>query len=112
MVIETFNKQAPISKLLRWSNINPSRYYYSPRNGKRGRLPSDTTLKTDGSVATNHDVVEVIRDILNIEFLCYGYVPITDELADRGFLIIHKKVYRLMKESKLLCGSSITLHGG
>ncbi len=112
MVIQTYKQQVAVNKLLKWCNISPSSYYYSPKNGKRGRLPSNTTLKTNGSVVTNREVIKTIRDILLIEFLCYGYVPITDELFDRGFLINHKKVYRLMKENRLLCGASITVHGG
>lgn len=111
-VIESFENQASISKRLRWSGMNPSSFYYSPKPGKPGRKPSETTLKTDGSVVSNHDVVEEIKNILGIEFLCYGYVPITDELFDRGYLINHKKVYRLMRENKLLCGKAITNHFG
>ena len=111
-VIEAFETQVPISKRLVWSGINPSSYYYVPQPGKPGRKPSETTLKTDGSVVPNHDVLEEIKNILGIEFLCYGYVPVTDELFDRGFIINHKKVYRLMSESRLVCGKNITTHFG
>lgn len=111
MVIQSFDKQVPISKRLSWSSLNPSSYYYKPRTGKAGRLPSSTTLKTDGGVATNHQVVAAIQSILGIEYLCYGYKPVAEELFDRGFLINHKKVYRLMRENKLLCGTAITVRG-
>ncbi len=111
-VIKSFDHKIPITKRLHWSGINPSSYYYIPKPGKPGRNPSETTLKTDGGVASNDQVVETIKNILGIEFLCYGYVPITDELFDRGFIINHKKVYQLMKEHKLLCGKSITSHIG
>ena len=112
MVIQSFDKQVPISKCLSWCSLNPSSYYYKPRVGKSGRLPSQVTLKTDGGIATNHQVLEAIQSILGIEFLCYGYKPIAEELFDRGFLINHKKVYRLMSEHKLLCGTAVTVHGG
>jgi len=111
-VIEAFEKQLPITKRLTWSGINPSSYYYVPQTGKPGRKPSETTLKTDGSVVSNHEVLEEIKNILGIEFLCYGYVPVTDELFDRGFIVNHKKVYRLMSENHLVCGKTITTHFG
>jgi transposase InsO family protein len=111
-VIKSFDNQVSITKMLGWSGIHPSSYYYVPKPGKPGRKPSETTLKTDGSVVNNHEVVEEIKDILGIEFLCYGYVPITDELFDRGFIINHKKVYRLMSQHKLLCGKAIQTHFG
>lgn len=108
-----FGNEVSMNKRLGWSNLNPSSYYYKRKSGgKQGRKPSTITLKTDGCIASNHEVVEEIKNILGIEFLCYGYVPITDELFDRGFLINHKKVYRLMRENKLLCGSKIIVHGG
>lgn len=111
-VIELFENQAAITKRLSWSGINPSSFYYLPKTGRPGCKPSKTTLKTDGSIVSNHEVVEEIKNILGIEFLCYGYVPITDELFDRGFIVNHKKVYRLMSEHKLLCGKSITTYFG
>jgi putative transposase len=41
------------------------------------------------------------------EFCCYGYRNMTAELKDLGWIINHKKVYRLMKEEKLLYGMRI-----
>jgi transposase InsO family protein len=111
-VFEQFNESVTITKRLKWAGINPSSYYYVPKTGKPGRKVSETTLKIDGSSCSNHEVVEEIKKILSIEFLCYGYIPITDELFDRGFIINHKKVYRLMNENKLLCGKSISTHFG
>ena len=111
-VIEFFNDQVPVTKRLKWSGMNPSNFYYKSKSGKPGRKPSLTSLKTDGRVAANHEIVEEIKNILGIEFLCYGYKPVTDELFDRGYIVNHKKVYRLMKENKLLCGKSISTHFG
>ncbi len=103
-----FDKQISISKRLRWSGINPSCHYYESKLGKPGRPQSTTTLKTDGTIADNQSVVQEIRSILSMEFICYGYSMITDELFDRGFIVNHKKVYRLMNEHKLLCGKNIS----
>lgn len=112
MVIEKFENQVPISKGLAWSGLPASSFYYKAGCGSPGRKPSETTLKTDGTSVDNDLVIDEIKSILGIEFLCYGYVPVTDELFDRGYLINHKKVYRIMKENKLLCGKVITTHAG
>lgn len=112
MVISMFENQVPINKRLSWSSLSASSFYYRQSEGNPGRKASETTLKTDGSVVANHIVVDEIKSILGIEFLCYGYVPVTDELFDRGYLINHKKVYRIMRENKLLCGQVIRSHAG
>lgn len=112
MVIDKFKDQAPIGKRLAWSGLPSSNFYYKARYGRPGRKPSATTLKTDGTTVDNCFVVDAIKSILGIEFLCYGYVPVTDELFDRGFLINHKKVYRIMSENRLLCGKVIVAHAG
>lgn len=67
-VIDSFKDQVPITKRLQWSGMNPSNFYYKLKNGKPGRKPSLTSLKTDGSVAANHEIVEEIKNILGIEF--------------------------------------------
>lgn len=56
-------------------------------------------------------VVEVIKDILSQEFCCYGYRNVSSELRDKGYLINHKKVYRLMNENNLLLGKVIRTNG-
>jgi transposase InsO family protein len=57
----------------------------------------------DGSVVPNDQVVADIRKLLNQEFVDYGYIKVTHYLNKRlGYLINRKKVYRLMKEHKLL----------
>jgi len=38
-----------------------------------------------------------------VEFPAYGYRRITIELKNRGYLVNHKRVLRLMKEDNLLC---------
>lgn len=111
-VIESFANQVAITQGINWSGLNPSSFYYLPKTGKPGRKPSQTSSKTDGSIVSNDQVVEEIKDILGIEFLNYGYKPVTNELFDRGFIVNHKKVYRLMDEHKLLCGKSISTHFG
>lgn len=56
-------------------------------------------------------VIEKIKGILSQEFCCYGYHNVTDELREMGYIINHKKVYRLMKEQNLLLGKVISTSG-
>ena len=63
-VIELFEGQLPVAKRLKWSGINPDSFYYKSKSGKSGRKPSSTSLKTDGGIATNHEIVEEIKNIL------------------------------------------------
>ena len=64
-------------------------------------------MNVDGELFENTVVVKEIEDTLSQEFCCYGYRNMTGELRERGWIINHKKVYRLMKEHKLLFGSRI-----
>jgi transposase InsO family protein len=47
-----------------------------------------------------------LRDVLQriaLEFPCYGWPRMTAELRRRGWVVNHKRVYRLMREDNLLC---------
>ena len=47
-----------------------------------------------------------LRDAIQriaLEFPCYGWPRITQELKRRGWVVNHKRVYRLMREDNLLC---------
>ncbi len=51
----------------------------------------------------NQEVIEEVKEILSEEFQDYwGYHNITAELKDLGYTINPKKVYRLLKECKLI----------
>lgn len=83
--------------------MNRSTFYYEQTFGHRGRKPSSVTIKRDDSIVNNTEVVNtLIRDVYSQEFNHYGYILSTEELKGMGFIINHKKVYRLMKESGLL----------
>lgn len=95
----------PQDTVLRLMGIPKSTYYYkSPEEcQKKGRPFSVNTTKADGSVVMNEDVVEHIKEILNEEFVDYGYLKTTHGLRQEyGYIISPKKVYRLMGEYKLL----------
>lgn len=69
--------------------------------------PSTHTVNSDGEFFDNLVVVKQIETILHQEFCCYGYQVITLELHEMGWIINHKKVYRLMGENHLLFNSRI-----
>lgn len=98
----------PVVRLLGWSGLSHSSYYYKPSGGKRGARASTHTINEDGEVFENAVVINSIEKVLcEEEFCCYGYRMMTDELHDQGWIINHKKVYRLMNESHLLFNSRI-----
>ena len=72
--------------------------------------PSKYTVIEDG-IVDNSLVVDQIRAVLVMEFCIYGYRMMTKELKGLGYAINHKKVYRLMSESKLLSGKMIRARG-
>ena len=86
--------------------ITKHQYYYQRKGGKQGRRPSTTTqmyMEEDLLVAIpNENVVDDIKDIAADPDLDYGYHKMTFALMQLGYLINHKKVYRLMEEYHLL----------
>lgn len=97
-----------ISRLLTWSSLQSSSYYYKTTGGTKGVRPSTHSINKDGELFGNAFVVKDIENTLHQEFCCYGYRNITGELKEKGWIINHKKVYRLMKEHKLLYGGKIS----
>ena len=102
-MVDKYKQKASFKELCSWLNIPRSSYYYIPSRLKRGREPSTHTLKSDGSIVENRQVVNTLLDeVYNQEFVRYGYQLSTEELQELGFIINEKKVYRLMKENGLL----------
>ena len=93
--------------MLNWSGIGASSFYYKKSGGHKGIKPSTHSVNSDGELFENTVVVKDIEKTLHQEFCCYGYRNMTGELKDLGWIINHKKVYRLMKEHKLLYGGRI-----
>ena len=92
-----------VSTCLKAAEISASSFYYKPKGGRRGKQASEYTRKFDGEVVSNEVVVSQIRDLLSHEFVDYGYIKVTCWLRKRkGYLINKKKVYRLMRDHKLL----------
>lgn len=107
-VIKTYlNKGTSTCKLLRWSEVSHSSFYYKRSGGKKGVRPSTHSVKQQGELFENAVVIQDIEKTLHQEFCCYGYRNMSGELKEMGWIINHKKVYRLMKEHKLLYGGRI-----
>lgn len=87
------------------TGVSKHQYYYCPKSGKRGRLASCTTIKKKDNEmlhVPNTEVVGQIKQIQEDPVTDYGYHKMTYCLLIQGFLINHKKVYRLMGENHLL----------
>ncbi len=110
-MIHQFSDRVSKSDLCKWVELPSSVLYYKSKSEKRGRKPSTSTFKQSGELVSNDAVISSIREILNQEFCCYGYHNTTSELKDLGYLINHKKVYRLMDENHLLLGKVIRTQG-
>ena len=89
-------------ELMAWSGVPHSSFYYKRGDGVRGRRPSVMTVTREGVLVENTVVIQEAESILQQEFCCYGYKNVWDELKGKGYIINHKKVYRLMKSYNLL----------
>lgn len=84
------------------AGISKHQYYHRPGVKKKpGRPCSEFTIKNSVSVP-NLEVVEVMKIVKEDPDTDYGYRRMYYYLMQIGYLINHKKVYRLMKEADLL----------
>jgi putative transposase len=96
-----------VRSLLHWAGLAASSFYYKRSGRSKGIRPSTHSVNENGELVDNKIVVRQIEEVMAHEFVCYGYKNMTSELQGLGWRINHKKVYRLMKESKLLNGARI-----
>jgi len=93
-------------KVLKLCGLTRHSYYYKPKGGKRGCKASELTLKLSEKGikerVNNQLVVDEIIAIKQNPDTDYGYRAATAALQLLGFIINHKKVYRLMKQYQLL----------
>jgi len=71
-------------------NLAKSSFYYKARAKSSDQMKIEADLR---------DHIEAIC----MEFPRYGYRRVTQQLKREGWLVNHKKVLRLMRESDLLC---------
>ena len=96
-----------ITRMLHLLGIPESTYYRkrSMIHLKRGRKNSQTTCLSVGNDIVripDTQILLVIEELLEREFVCYGYRKVTKYLQRSGYIINRKKVFRLMKENDLL----------
>lgn len=85
--------------------ISKNQFYYQPSGSKRGRKKSketDQRVNDHCQKQSNSFVKSFIKKAFENPRIDYGYHKMTGYLQLHGFYINHKKVYRLMKEARLL----------
>lgn len=96
-----------VARVLSITGLTHHQLYYREKGGVRGPHPSVSTLKKDISTGVYEEVENgiVVSDIISIKQdpdQSNWYKIITATLKVKGYVINHKKVYRLMKEQSLL----------
>ena len=79
-----------------------SSYYREPSGGKKGNKPSKLTFHQSKGCVNQLAVINTVKAILTHEFIDFGYRLMTSYLKRDGYVINHKKLYRIMKEEGLL----------
>lgn len=110
-MIVQYKSKAGVDDLCQWAKVAKSSLYYQAHPGPRGIKPSTHTMIGGCGLVENSLVVDQIRAIASMDYCVYGYRKMTEELRDLEYTINPKKVYRLMKESHLLCGKRIKVQG-
>lgn len=87
---------------MKWVGLSQSTYYYKETGGKKGNIPDELTLHTTLGMVGEDTVIESVKTLLSQEFLDCGYRIMSLYLKRAGYVINHKKVYRIMKKAKLL----------
>lgn len=101
IILKIVSLGMPTSKALSIAGICKSTFYYKRNGRKRGKKPKGWTLYQD-QVVPDEMVVQTIENTLGQDFIDYGYIRTAEELKNLGYHINKKKVYRIMKEHKLL----------
>jgi len=92
-------------RVLPITGITKHQYYYQPKKTRPGREASTITIRLvsgEKKEETNEQVVDQIINLQDDPDTNYGYRKMYFALMMMGYYINHKKVYRLMKEHKLL----------
>ena len=91
---------------LKIAKISKHQYYYQPKSSKQGLKPSLSSVYIDSEgikmSVLNTEIIDLMRLIHQDSDTDYGHRKMTTALKLIGYLINHKKVYRLMKEAHLL----------
>ncbi len=92
-------------RVLPVAGVSKHQYYYQPKKARPGRKASVSTKRLVSGEMTEESNEQVVDQVINLQSdpdTDYGYRKIYFALMMLGYFINHKKVYRLMKEHKLL----------
>lgn len=109
-MVKRYSDRAPVRLVSGWLRLPASTFYYKHHPGPRGKTASTHTLYK-GEFISNELVIEQIKKLISGPYNAYGYQSVTDDLKALGYLINHKKTYRLMDVHKLLLGKVIRTSG-
>ncbi|MGH7902429.1 MAG: IS3 family transposase [Thermodesulfobacteriota bacterium] len=96
-----------MTKVLSMVDISRSTFYYRAVTGRKGRKPEKYVMHRRGQLFSEQAVIEEIKHLLSQEFVNYGYIKVSMYLKDKGYIINKKRVYRIMKENRLLLNKRI-----
>ncbi len=88
--------------MLKWVGLSESSYYYKHSGKPKGATPSVYTDHREKGLVSEIEVVKDIKTVLSHEFIDCGYRIMSAYLQQAGYVINHKKVYRIMKCNGLL----------
>jgi hypothetical protein len=57
IVCKQFVHRTRVSSIIQWAQVSNSSYYYRHKANKPGRKPTMYTLKEDGTVVANQEVI-------------------------------------------------------
>jgi putative transposase len=90
------------TKIINMVGMVPSGYYCRPSFGKKGNNPSTLTYHKSKGWVNQDTVLATVKNVLSHEFVDCGYRLMNSYLQKDGYLINHKKLYRIMSEQGLL----------
>lgn len=98
--MEFYSKGHTIGRIIKLLGLPRSTYYHRASAEPPGRPLSTHTLRLDGTMVPDGDVMADIMDLLAIDFVDYGYRKVSEWLRwVKRYIINHKKVLRLMREN-------------
>jgi putative transposase len=92
----------PRQTLFKLVDLPRSSYYYVSKGSKSGKKASALVYHSKDGWVKMDQVVAVIEDLLSGEFVDYGYYKTYIHLNDNGYKIGSGRIYKLMKNNRLL----------
>lgn len=90
------------TKIISMVGMVHSSYYRKPSLGRKGNTASELTYNRTKGWVNQQTVLLAVKTVLSHEFIDCGYRLMTSYLQKDGYVINHKKLYRIMSEEGLL----------